>query len=62
MHMREKSDSSSIAMFHRSTATGNRDYVLSEFPKADSKVPVVFATVAFGMGVYVPHIETVIHW
>ena len=49
-------------MYHRSTAQVNKDHVLSEFMKEDSKLRLVFATVAFGMGVDVPDIEVVVHW
>lgn len=51
-----------VAMFHRSTAPVNKSHVLSEFPKTDSSIRIIFATVAFGMGVDVPDVERVIHW
>ncbi|VDI17824.1 ATP-dependent DNA helicase RecQ [Mytilus galloprovincialis] len=51
-----------IAMFHRSTAEANKVHVMSEFPKLDSKVRVVFATIAFGMGVDIADVEQIIHW
>ncbi|XP_052071484.1 uncharacterized protein LOC127709854 isoform X1 [Mytilus californianus] len=51
-----------IAMFHRSTAETNKVHVMSEFPKIDSKVRVVFATIAFGMGVDIADVEQIIHW
>lgn len=51
-----------VAMFHRSTADRNKDHVLSEFPRSDSTLRIVFATVAFGMGIDIPDIEQVIHW
>ena len=43
-----------IAMFHRSTATMNKEHVLGEFSKKDSKLRIVFATVAFGMDIDIP--------
>ncbi|CAG2241206.1 unnamed protein product [Mytilus edulis] len=49
-------------MFHRSTAEANKVHVMSEFPKLDSKVRVVFATIAFGMGVDIADVEQIIHW
>jgi superfamily II DNA helicase RecQ len=51
-----------IAMFHRSTAQLNKAYVLKEFPKNDSVLRILFATVAFGMGVDIPDVEQVVHW
>ncbi|CAC5365384.1 recQ [Mytilus coruscus] len=51
-----------IAMFHRSTAEANKVHVMSEFPKLDSKVCIVFATIAFGMGVDIADVEQIIHW
>ena len=51
-----------IAMFHRSTADTNKQHVLSQFHKKDSNLRVVFATVAFGMGVDIPDIERVVHF
>ena len=51
-----------IAMFHRSTAQLNKAHVLKEFPKNDSVLPIVFDTVAFGMGVGIPDVEQVVHW
>ena len=50
-----------FAMFHRSTAPSNKEHVLQEFTKTDSKLRTVFATVAFGMGVDVPDIDFVVH-
>ncbi|CAC5367377.1 unnamed protein product [Mytilus coruscus] len=51
-----------IAMFHRSTAEANKVNVMSEFSKLDSKVRIVFATIAFGMGVDIADVEQIIHW
>lgn len=49
-------------MFHRCTAAANKEHVLSEFPKSDSVLRVVFATVAFGMGIVVPGVYFVVHF
>ncbi|XP_063444125.1 recQ-like DNA helicase BLM [Mytilus trossulus] len=51
-----------VAMFHRSTADTNKTHVLSQFPSYDTNLRVIFATIAFGMGVDIPDIERVIHW
>jgi superfamily II DNA helicase RecQ len=42
--------------------TTNKEHVLQDFTKTDSKLRTVFATVAFGMGVDVPDIDFVVHW
>ncbi len=49
-------------MFHRSTASLNKEHVRQEFSKQDSTLRLVFATVAFGMDVDIPDIECVVLW
>lgn len=52
-----------ISMFHRSTAQLNKVHVLKEFlKKNDIVLRLVFAIVAFGMGVDIPDVEQVVHW
>ncbi|VDI69327.1 Hypothetical predicted protein [Mytilus galloprovincialis] len=58
----ESLDNRLIGMFHRSTADINKSHVLDEFQKLDSSLRVVFATIAFEMGIDIPDIERVIHW
>ncbi|CAC5389063.1 unnamed protein product [Mytilus coruscus] len=58
----ESLDDRLIGMFHHSTADINKSHVLDEFQKLDSSLRVVFATIAFGMGIDIPDIERVIHW
>jgi len=55
-------DTRHIAMFHRSTADLNKAHVLTEFPQPGSNLRIVFATIAFGMGVDIPDVNRVIHW
>lgn len=50
------------AMFHRSTAETNKLHVMQEFPGKDSNLRVVFATIAFGMGIDIPDVDIVVHW
>ena len=51
-----------VAMFHKSTASSNKSYVLSEFPRPESTIRVVIATVAFGLGINIKDIKTVINY
>jgi superfamily II DNA or RNA helicase len=51
-----------VAMFHRSTAQANKDHVLNMFPKENSKIRLLIATVAFGMGINIPDIRVVINY
>ncbi|XP_014678653.1 PREDICTED: Bloom syndrome protein homolog [Priapulus caudatus] len=51
-----------VGMYHRSTSDSNKQHVLDTFPKADFNLCVVFATIAFGMGVNIPDVDIVVHW
>ncbi|XP_014669492.1 PREDICTED: ATP-dependent DNA helicase Q-like SIM [Priapulus caudatus] len=51
-----------VGMFHRSTSDANKTHILETFVKADSQLRVVFATIAFGMGVNIPDVDIVVHW
>ncbi|XP_035691319.1 ATP-dependent DNA helicase Q-like SIM [Branchiostoma floridae] len=51
-----------VAMFHRSTANTNKNFVLEQFTKTDSIVRITIATIAFGMGINVPDVYAVVHW
>ena len=45
-----------IAQFHRSTDKIIKDFVLKEFVKTSSKIRVVIATIAFGIGIDIPDV------
>lgn len=51
-----------VAMYHRSTHPVNKEYVQQEFPKEQSVIRILFATIAFGMGVDIPDIRQVVHF
>jgi hypothetical protein len=51
-----------VAMYHHSTHKRIKKLVASSFGKVDSKIRVVIATVAFGMGIDCPDISVVINW
>ena len=51
-----------IAMFHRSTAEDNKNFVLKEFKKTDSAVRIVIATSSFEMGLDFPDIKFVVNY
>ena len=51
-----------VAMFHRSTVQANKEHILITFPKKDSTIRLLIATVAFGMGINIPDIRVVINY
>ena len=46
---------------HASTTNETKEYILSEIKKNNSKIRVIFATTALGMGVDAPNITRIIH-
>lgn len=51
-----------IDMFHAQTDDETKERIIQDFPRQNSALRCVVATVAFGMGVQVPDIRNVIHW
>ena len=51
-----------FAMFHGSIDRDVKDFLTKAFPSVESTVRVVFATIAFGMGVNTKMLRTVIHY
>ena len=51
-----------VAMYHRSTVPRIKKLITESFPKKDSIIRLVIATVAFGMGIDCPDIAYVINW
>ena len=51
-----------IDMYHGSLLTEDQKRITSEFPKENSNLRCVIATVAFGLGVDVPDVRYVFHW
>ncbi len=51
-----------FAMFHRSTADENKNFILDEFKRPDSSVRVVIATSSFEMGLDFPDFSDVINY
>ena len=49
-------------MFHAGMDLPVKDRIMSGFSQKGGCIRLLFATVAFGMGVSVDHIEVVIHW
>ena len=49
-----------VSMFHGATAEAKKKYALSEFWKLDSKMQILIATVAFGMGINVKDTKNVV--
>ena len=48
-------------IYTRPSTTGMKERIIEAFQKKSSSLRVVFATVAFGMGLGIPDIEQVIH-
>ncbi len=51
-----------IDMYHASNTIASQERILEEFPKPESKIRCVVATIAFGMGVQIPDVRLVVHW
>ncbi len=51
-----------VTMYHGSVTGPHEEFVAEEFPKPESRLRCVIATIAFGMGVDIPDIRRVIHW
>ena len=50
-----------FAMYHGSTDSDVQKYIVEDFEKANGQIRVLFATIAFGMGVNVKGVHTVLH-
>jgi superfamily II DNA helicase RecQ len=51
-----------FAQYHKGATSKIKDLIVSEICKTDSKLRLVFATVALGMGLDAPHIRRIIHY
>ncbi|KAJ8034049.1 ATP-dependent DNA helicase hus2/rqh1 [Holothuria leucospilota] len=51
-----------LAMYYRAVEESAADQVIHTFSNGDSTLRVVFATVAFGLGVDIPDVRYVVHW
>ena len=51
-----------IDMYHKSIDVETQKKIIFNFPKSDSVVRCLIATVAFGMGIEVENLGLVIHW
>ena len=51
-----------FAQYHQEYTTSMKELILKELGNSDSKLRVVFATVALGLGLDIPHIHHVIHY
>ena len=49
-----------FGMFHAKLTKSDKDILLDSFTKSDGNCRVIFATIAFGMGVNIPDIHTII--
>ena len=51
-----------FAMYHSCTPQNNKDTILKSLLQPEGTVRVVFATVALGMGINLPDVNTIIHY
>ena len=51
-----------MEMFHAKHKTDTKETILTSFTKADGSIRVLFSTIAFGMGIQIPDIDTVVHY
>ena len=51
-----------VEMYSRVLTSEKREQVLSSFTKVDSKLRLVIATTAFGLGIDCPDIRRIMHW
>lgn len=49
-------------MYHGQIGEGLQRHTLQQFPLKDSVIRVLINTIAFGMGVEIPDVTTVLHW
>lgn len=51
-----------VSMFHAHVSQPLQQYTLTEFAKSNSVIRVLVSTIAFGMGIEIPDIRSVVHW
>ncbi|XP_014672566.1 PREDICTED: ATP-dependent DNA helicase RecQ-like, partial [Priapulus caudatus] len=51
-----------VEMFHSKADQESMERIMTNFPKEDSHIRLLFATIAFGMGVQINDVDIVVHW
>lgn len=51
-----------FAQYHREYTSSMKEHIVKELCKSDSKLRIVYATVALGMGLDAPHVRHVVHF
>jgi superfamily II DNA helicase RecQ len=52
----------SVTMYHGSITHDHESEVARDFPRPESQLRCIIATIAFGMGVDIPDIRYIVHW
>jgi superfamily II DNA helicase RecQ len=51
-----------VEMYHSKSDSGSVERIMTDFPKKDSHIRLLFSTIAFGMGVQIDDVDIVVHW
>ena len=51
-----------VEMFHRGTTEKTKERIIKIFREVDSTLRIVVSTIAFGMGINIPNVRTVVLW
>ena len=62
LHAGESFANKLVSEYHAEVEDEEKERILNEFRKPDSRIRCLVSTVAFGMGIDIPDIRLIIHW
>lgn len=62
VNQEKKLDNRMIEMYHAHLDNKTRDRILNNFIHENSKIRILFSTIAFGMGIQIKDVDIVVHW